>query len=315
MAFCGQCGLLIASGNKVCPRCGTVTEPELNLETHRANDPTLISLSNPTTRSSPGPVIPPQQEKLVLRPDGQTPDLKAYVQAPNDPTNFMATPSAIPPIPQRNDSSTPYHGFVPAADMYNQAAPQQYGSWASNVAAPSRPKRRGRGRVIALLAVLAVLLVALGGVVALVMNPALLRGIIGKNSATPGLTATATTDQARGLILRYYDDINKRNYLHAYNLWAVDPQHPPQSYDNFASGYAHTLHDDVVFNSVTLLADGNVQLDVTLTATEERTSGAQQSTYHLRYLVGQQGGTWKILNGHAIVMYQFSKTCYNMCHE
>jgi len=51
---------------------------------------------------------------------------------------------------------------------------------------------------------------------------------------------------------------------------------------------------------VTPLTNGTVQLDVTLTAAEEGASGNVQHVYHLFYLVGQQGGTWKILNGHSL---------------
>jgi hypothetical protein len=294
MAFCGQCGFLLASGNKACPRCGTITEPELILETPRADDPTEISLSYPDIRSSAGPAVPPRQEKLVLRPDGENPDIKAYLQAPNDVTNLMATPSAMSPqIPPNDDIRTPYHGFAPTTDMYHQAAPGQHGSWGANVAKQPSSRRAGRGRVVALL----VVLVVLGGIVALVMNPALLRGIIGNTGATP---ATTPDEQARGLILRYYDDLNKHNYHDAYNLWALDPRTPPPSYESFVSGFAHTLHDDIVINAVTLFSDGKVQLDVTLTATQEVASGTRLSTYHLLYLVGQQGGAWKILKGSSL---------------
>ncbi|HYT34750.1 MAG TPA: hypothetical protein VEL69_06915 [Ktedonobacteraceae bacterium] len=297
MAFCGQCGLLLASGNRACPRCGTITEPELIPEAPRADDPTEISLSYPDTRSSAGPAVPPGQEKLVLRPAAENPHLKAYLQAPSDATNLMDTPSAMSPqMPQHDDIRTPYHGFAPASDRYNQAAPGQYGSWRTNVTEQPGSRRAGRGRVAALLVVLAALVV-LGGIVALVMNPALLRGISGNTGATP---ATTPVEQARGLILRYYNDLNTHNYHDAYNLWALDPRKPPPSYESFVSGFAHTLHDDIVINAVTLFSDGKVQLDVTLTATQEVASGTKQSTYHLLYLVGQQGGAWKILNGHSV---------------
>jgi len=60
------------------------------------------------------------------------------------------------------------------------------------------------------------------------------------------------------------------------------------------------VHDDIVFNSVTSLSNGKVQLDVTLTATEETASGNVLQVYHLYYQVGQEGGVWKILDGHSI---------------
>lgn len=304
MAFCGQCGLLLAPGNETCPRCGSVTEPELVLDNAmgapqtddpRADSPTITSLANPDAQRSAGPGTPQQQ--LVLRPDGSQASFDELAYAQNDPTRIMTSP---PSMPQISHVRTPYHGFTPPVDIYNQPMPQQYSGANGDMLAQPRQRRRGGGRVLALLVILFVLLIALGAAVVQVIKPALLRGIIGNNVISSETATTTPTIQARGVIRRYYDDINSHNYHDAYTLWVVDPQHPPGSYESFANGFAHTLQDDIVFNSVTPLANGTVQVDVTLTATEEGASGNVQHVYHLFYLVGQQGGTWKILNGHSL---------------
>ncbi len=305
MAFCGQCGLLLAPGNETCPRCGSVTEPELVLnameapqtDDPRADGPTITSLANPDAQRPAGPGTPLQQQKLVLRPDGSQASLDEQAHAQNAPTRIMASP---PPMPQIPNVRTPYHGFTPPVDIYHQPMPQQYSGADGGLLAQPRQRRRVSGRVLALLAVLFVLLIALGAAVVLVIKPALLRGIIGNNVTSTETATTTPTVQARSVIRRYYDDINSHNYHDAYILWVVDPQHPIGSYESFANGFAHTIHDDIVFNSVTPLANGTVQLDVTLTATEEAASGSVQHMYHLFYLVGQQGGTWKILDGHSL---------------
>lgn len=301
MAFCGQCGLLLAPGNETCPRCGSVTEPELMLhameapqtDDPRADGPTITSLANPDAPLPAGPGAPLQQQKLVLRPDSF--DGQAHAQ--NDPARIMISPLPMSQIPHVR---TPYHGFTPPVDIYNQPMPQQYSGADGGMLAQPRQRRRGGGRVLALLAILFVLLIALGAAVVLVIKPALLWGIIGNNVTASETATTAPTVQARGVIRRYYDDINGHNYHDAYILWVVDPQHPIGSYESFANGFAHTIHDDIVFNSVTPLANGTVQVTVTLTATEEGASGNVQHVYHLFYLVGQQGGTWKILDGHSL---------------
>ena len=306
MAFCGQCGLLLAPGTEACPRCGYVTEPDLALEAPYSDDDPTRTLRPPDTPRPAGDVAPHQQQKLVIRPDGSYANYDANAAGQNDPTSLMTPEEAMPPISQppqarRNDIlRTPHLGFTPPVDIYQPPMPQQYGHGQGNVIAPSRPHQSGKGRVATLLAILLVLLLALGTVILLVMKSGLLQGITG-NYVSPGATTIATPgEQARGVLRRYYDDINKHNYRDAYNLWAVDAQHPAASYDIFVNGFAHTVHDDIVFNSVTPLSNGKVQLDVTLTATEETASGNVLHMYHLYYQVGQEGGVWKILDGHSI---------------
>src|SRR6266567_4459302 len=90
---------------------------------------------------------------------------------------------------------------------------------------------------------------------------------------------------------------NKRDYHAAYNLWGRDPQNPPPTYDQFASGYANTQHDDITFGTITPNADGTVTVDLTILAMEITSTGTVKSTYQGSYIVGQQNGAWKLLKG------------------
>lgn len=268
MVFCGQCGLQLAPGSTGCPRCGAITEPAFSVEDPHLYDPTIVSSSfgvpaapQPPLAGTQRPPIaatPPQPQQLVLRPDGNVPSYNAV--SPYEPTSMM-----------------------PQSDIGYQPIP---------------PKRRNRGGVIALLTILLVLLLLLGTIVTFVMNPGLLRGILGHPTATPIVTQTvlSPSDQARAVMRKYYSDINAQDYQGAYNLWGTDYQNQ-NSYSNFAAGYAHTRHDKLTINSLTPLANGTVSVAITIDATEDTTPGLVHSIYNGTYIVGQENGTWKLLSG------------------
>lgn len=110
---------------------------------------------------------------------------------------------------------------------------------------------------------------------------------------TPMPTPTPSpTVQAQAVIQRYYDDINATNYQDAYNQWGSNYQ-STHSYSSFASGFAQTIHDSITFGAITSLSDGTVQVEVTLQAVS---SGPTTSTFHGYYIVGQENGSWKLLN-------------------
>ena len=67
-----------------------------------------------------------------------------------------------------------------------------------------------------------------------------------------------------------------------------------RTYNQFSSGFANTLHDNVAFGSITPLPDGTVQVSLTLTATE--TMGT--STFQGYYVVGMEGGSLKLVDAH-----------------
>ena len=302
MVFCGQCGLQLAPGSTTCPRCGSVTEPDLSIEDPHLYDPTILT-SFPAPQTPHPPVsevqhppvspMPQQPQRLVLRPDSN-PGYNA--PTPNDPTSTMPSP---PPHQQAYNSYPPQSGGTyptqPAPYAGYQSLPEQFG-----VEVPLPPKRRSGGRIAVLLSILIVLLLLLGTMAAVALNPGLLKGILGRSpTPTPIVTPTvlSASDHARAVMVEYYNDINAQNYQGAYNLWGNDFQSTHQ-FSDFEAGYAHTRHDDLTINSLTPVADGTVSVDITLKATEDTTGGGTVvSTYHGVYIVGQENGVWKIISG------------------
>ena len=310
MAFCGQCGLQLPPGKMSCPRCGMPTQPEFNLPTE---DPQIINptIAVPSSYESDyshpiGVSSTLQQQKLVLRPDGNVSNLN--MQTVNEPTSMIPAQSQwayqdypaynhytpIPPAQPDLDRAYPNstlqasridHGYQSVANQYATTPTQA-------------PQRKGKGRTIALLLILLGLLVILGALAFFVLKQSgLLHGNPTSNPTQQGQSASPS-QQAQSLISQYYNDINQQNYQAAYNLWATTPQHPLPPYKRFAAGYAHTRHDDITFDKITPLASGTVRVSITINASEETTSGTlTQHTYQGYYLVGQQNGTWKILNG------------------
>ncbi|HEV7236191.1 MAG TPA: hypothetical protein VGN15_08430, partial [Ktedonobacteraceae bacterium] len=173
-----------------------------------------------------------------------------------------------------------------------------------------------KGRVIALLAILLVLLLLLSPMVLVTTQPDLLKRILGNPIPTPTpvvtqiatsiVTPTATpivtqtvlssSDYARATIQEYYRAINAQDYQTAYNLWGSNFQ-STNSYNSFVAGYANTLHDDLTINSTTPLSDGTINMDITLNATENTASGTVSSTYQGTYIIGLENGAWKFLSG------------------
>ena len=271
MAFCGQCGTLLASGNTHCPHCGAIMEPEIDMrpvEDFGTDNPTIASSlsslapggSRPAVQPPANQAATPGQQRLVLRSDG---GMVTEAQ-----TYDVHTPR--PSLHPNNQISPPRHTPLPQS---RQAHTQSV-----------EPKRRGGG--VVLLITLLVLLLILGVTAVIVLRPV-------SNNSTPNPPVPA--QQAQALLQQYYGDINNRDYRDAYNLWGIDPQHPRQTYDQFVGGYAHTQHVDITFGPITTNADGTVQLNLTIYATDAISSGTAQHVYQGNYLVGQQNGAWKIL--------------------
>lgn len=329
MAFCGQCGLQLAPGSTACPRCGSVTEPNLSpsVEEPHLYDSTIVtSFGEPNTPRPPvhepplPPVLPtpPQQQLLFLRPDGTVP---SYGNASSyDPTSTVSSPNRQSYPPQSNNAypSQPdaYPSFTPQSDAGHLPLQGQYGGMGSMppLSPQILPRRRGNGRVVGLIAILIALLLLLGPTIVVTTQPGLLKRIIGNPTPTPVITQIATpivtptatpivtptvlssSDYARATIQEYYRDINARNYQAAYNLWGSNFQNT-NSYNSFAAGYANTRHDDLTINSTTPLSDGTISMDITLNATENTASGTVYSTYQGTYIIGLENGAWKFLSG------------------
>jgi hypothetical protein len=154
---------------------------------------------------------------------------------------------------------------------------------------------------VAILSILIVLLLLLGTMATVALNPGLLKGILGRSPTPTSIvspTVLSASDHARAIMNAYYNDINAQNYQGAYNLWGNDFQNTHKLSD-FEAGYAHTRRDDLTINSLTPLADGTVSADITIKATEDSSTGTGTvvSVYHGIYIVGQENGVWKILSG------------------
>ena len=283
MVFCGQCGSLLSPRDLTCPHCGAATEADLSAEDVDTNAPTVASslaefpLGTLQSRLPAGPPPAPRQQKLVL---------PGNVPAGIEPAGMMPAEAYAPvtPVPHSYPDPAALRSGFPSQDGFGyQDVPAQAG------------KRRKKGGVAVLLVTLLILLVVLGGTAVVVLWQ---NGLLGNGGRPAPPTPTPSpSQQAQALVQQYYDDINKRDYQDAYNLWGTDPQHPTPPYDQFASGYAHTQHDDISFGAITPNAGGTVTVDVTIVATETTSSGTVKSTYQGYYIVGQQNGAWKLLKG------------------
>ncbi len=336
MIFCGQCGLQLASGTARCPRCGTIAEPsaETTGEVFQGDSPTVEatyiqrpwSAPQPQTALYPDashtatPFTPPEQQKLILRPDNgrgfglnnlsgneQTSALNAdeyrtnsthvpmEVQARTQHTGYpnSMSYSSQPGVPYQNNTSAPPE-YVPLGNVPPR------GTVSSNYP-PAPAKKRGGGKIIALL--LCLLLVVIGtGLFA--AQRAHLFGTpggdvtTGNNSGTGGTTQNPTpapTAQATALVQQYYTAVNNKEYPTAYNLWKWDGNGPTLA--AFKQGYANTLHDDLTVKGSTQLADGTVKVTLNIIAKEHVNGATKFHTYAGYYIVGQDNGTWKIMRG------------------
>jgi len=294
MVFCGQCGSLLSPRDLTCPHCGAVTEPDLSAEDVGTDTPTVASslpgypLGTAQSQYPASPPAAPRQQKIVL---------PGNAAAGFEPAGMMPAEAYVP------DTPVPRSYLNPAVDLGRPKGPhpapdhsRPYGSQDGfgypDVSAQAA-KRQKKGGMVVLFAILLVLIVILGGTGVFVLWQNGWLGGVG----VPPPTTLSPSQQARALLQQYYDDVNKRDYHAAYNLWGRDPQNPPQTYEQFASGYANTLHDDITFGAITPNADGTVTVDLTIVATETTTSGTGISTYQGSYIVGQQNGSWKLLRG------------------
>lgn len=106
----------------------------------------------------------------------------------------------------------------------------------------------------------------------------------------------APTQAGQAVMQRYYDDINRRDYPAAYNLWG-SAFHQSRDYYNFVTGYSQTVHNAISFGNIVQQNNGTVLVPMTIQATAQSASGTQvtTSTYQAIYTVGQENGQWKIV--------------------
>lgn len=292
MEFCGQCGYQLPPGSVACPRCGMLTQPVPSVDNQDASNtdgPTVAVPRSPTGYPwqayppTPAPAhssTPPQpQQPISLRPYGNTP-------VPGG-SPYPGPNSSLPGFPAQPPASS-YPGFDP------HSSPGAY-----DAAPAPHPRQRGHTGIIIALVVVLILLIINGALLWFLLN--------GRSSTTPTSTPTAMptltpaltpSQQAQALVQRYYDDINNRDYRAAYSLLGSAFQ-SSQPYNTFASGYAHTRHDTITFDSITPQSDGTVTVAITIQATEDAASGtgSQTSIYRGSDIAGQENGAWKILSG------------------
>lgn len=315
MVFCGQCGLQLAPGNKVCPRCGTAVESDVPVGDFHTDDPTVASpayqVRNPSQPGLPpaGPSTPPNP-KLVLRPDNQSYDYST--QAAYDPTSRMdasnvanrtpgyGTVSGGNYPPQAYADYQQSGGAYPPMGASYPGFPQQGGTGYqqpfSGQHAPAQPSS-SRGRSVGLVLILIGLLFLLAAVVLFALQSNRVFGSR-NDTSTPTTVTTPTTptatQQAQALIQEYYNDVNARKYQAAYNLWKDNQQ----TFQDFRNGYKNTLHDKITFGDPVVQPDGTVKVTVTVVATQQTSSSTQQTTYQGYYLVEKQNdNSWKIIGG------------------
>jgi serine/threonine protein kinase len=260
----------------------------------------------PNLTPRPGQVTPPNltpRPAAALQPNMQRPIEPTTAQreqplAPDDTTSGARLPQNIytPPItrPPQNPYMPPQNPYIPPATTPDQTT-----------------RRQLKG-------------VAVVGIIVFFLTAVILFGMHTLRSSTsssqtstpivsvPTSVATAPTaptpqitpptlspaQQAQDTIQRYYDDVNQADYKDAYQLWGTNYQqgHP---YDQYAAGYATTQHVDIVFHSITALANGSQQVAMTIYARDTTANGSKISAFEGYYIVGQENGAWRLLT------YQF----------
>jgi len=322
MVFCGQCGLHLPSGTARCPRCGAVadTTPDTGVNTFPTDTPTVESLLHARPPQAnvyanapypSAPFAPSEQQKLVLHagsggdygglPDDNAPtrvlDGADYRTQQHTPVNFQSTP---PYSSELHNAGYP----AQAHNIYNKAdyASANY-AYTGNIPpgggvptgyppAPSTQQKKRRTLPI-LVALLGFLLIIGVSTFFAVERFHLLDKAGGVNNGIT--TPLSPVKQAKGVVQQYYADINNKNYQEAYSLWKWGANAP--SFATFKRGYANTEYDALTISNATQLGDGTVKVALTIVATERVAGRVQYHTYNGYYIVGQDGGTWKILRG------------------
>lgn len=185
MIFCGQCGLQLAPGNSVCPRCGTPTETDLVMENRQSNNNAVPYATNVAPPNYPYPDTPfsqPQQQTLILR----APD-SGYTtggQPTSDATSMMNAPAApwTPPSAIIN-APTAYPYYTPSNSYPQQGIPSIYPGYPPQIGA-SYPPMPGQvaepqsewGRIIFLFLLLFFLLALFGGMIYFFLTYIMVRG-------------------------------------------------------------------------------------------------------------------------------------------
>lgn len=300
-------------------------DPRERFATVRAFANALAQAANPAV---------PQQVRVktdqpLAFPDTSGPTLQAASPSPvqpaaplqNTPQPFaLHTPPQSDPGWLETDSTEramhPPTPLSPASQqdaVFRSPPPQHVQAWAppltpfpqTHLAQPQKPviqPQRGFPRALVLAGMLLLLTVGIGAAVWVSGSPD--RHPAPNPTPTPIVRATATptptpspspSQQAQAVIQRYFDDINQKNYQDAYQQWGSRYQ-SQQTYDQFTAGFSQTVRDDISITQITELPDSTVQVQMTITATEQSASGTVTRVFQGYYIVGQENSLWKLLN-------------------
>jgi len=272
------------------------------------------------------PYTSPEQHKLILHSNGTydygaqgeseaTSEMRPSMYGTYPPSPYPASAPSSPYNTVAEQANYPQASFIstqvgpnyqsnpgPVSNYGNyNPTPQNYpqGQQPAQPIQSAPPVRRHR-RVPVLLAVLLLLVIGIGGLIAYALHHAQLANNAGNTgSGTAQATAAPVTpsDHAKAVVQQYYNDINNKNYHDAYYLWERNGS--GQSYASFVQGYAHTVSDTLTISNI-VESGGTVRVDMNIVATEHNGNKTTQHTYGGYYVVGQVNGTWKILRGYLV---------------
>lgn len=311
MAFCGQCGFLLLPDAVSCPRCKSAVTSSWAAADKNANVPTIISnpdktekaekpsISKPDLVQEPNQSVDYKTEALRTEQDQHTPIPPTIQHLPS--AGYDAQPPIAPPPPdtilQKDIAIPSTHNILhtnSTSVIHETPNPVNAFSTAAAYPPPVPPQKTKHWAML----LITLLILFLVGVIALIVGPDRIIQMVRGGFITPQTTPVSPTptaqssstpeQQAQSVVDRYYAAINSKDYQTAYNLW----QNYPESYQNFANGFGDTSHDDYTFGNVVQQSEGNVRVNITITATS---ISYQQTSYQGYYVVEQQqDGSWKI---------------------
>ncbi|RXY98912.1 hypothetical protein [Fictibacillus sp. S7] len=107
-------------------------------------------------------------------------------------------------------------------------------------------------------------------------------------------------EEAEQMLRDYFDNLNKRDFMLAYEKWDNNWKHR-HSYDNFEAGYADVQNYLDYYVTSTLSSDNGVTLEGSITAEEGYPE--QIYFYQFTYETKEIDGTWKIVSGKLKKLY------------
>jgi serine/threonine protein kinase len=292
----------------------------------------------PPSLSRLKPSIPPAVDAVVRKALAKEPDARynsaremaqALREAINPSSNIIAketTYTAHTPPPTYNPPQSAYNSpyETAPAEYSTQREPYAYAAGSAPSPYPDNafygsgmdehailPASSSQTNVgnprwpIWIISLCVVIILIAGG---LLLGLPTLKSLVGISGSSSPATATTSTSpstastpssqgQAQRVVQSYYDAINRADYQSAYQLWGTSYQssHP---YDQFAKGFATTVHDTITIKSTTQQADGTYSVAITLVATDKTSTGTTTTTYTGNYTIGLENGTMKLLTAY-----------------